>query len=211
MKNIPPFISVLKQQLEKELPGYKAQEKMEPSTRKRFLVELKHQEPQRESAVLILLFPENNDFSFALIERQTYKGVHSGQISLPGGQVEKTDNSLQTTALRETEEEIGIPYSDVNIIGELSSLYIPPSNFNVKPFVGFIDYKPLFNPNFHEVKRIISVPLQELLHPDTATTKTICIHTGEQIDVPCFYPQQAIVWGATAMILNEFKIVASNL
>lgn len=204
MNDFPKFILQLKQQLSKPLIGYEAQKIMEFVLRKRFLEELQHDEPPKESAVMILLFPAKNDFEIVFIQRVNYNGVHSGQISFPGGQAEKSDGSLLATSLRETEEEIGISRNQIEVLGQLSPLYIPPSNFNVHPFVGFVDYKPDFHKDINEVKEIFSVPLKVLFSSESKQMKQIKIHTGENVIVPCFFVQEKIIWGATGMILSEF-------
>ena len=104
----------------------------------------------------MLFYPDiNNETRLVLMLRNKYKGVHSNQISLPGGKVDRLDKSLKDTALRETHEEIGLHKDDIDIVGDLSSVYIPPSNFNVYPFIGYINTTPIFHPDPKEVSLIL--------------------------------------------------------
>ena len=130
------------------LPGLLSQLKMAPVTR---INELKmpSNNDTRKSAVLILFYPKNNQTTIALIKRSVDNSVHSGQISFPGGKVEKDDLSLAHTALREANEEIGINLVTVKIIGKLSKLYIPPSNFDVYPIIGITHKTPVFSQSLH--------------------------------------------------------------
>ena len=155
------------------------------------------------SAVLVLLFKEKNSFNFILTLRSSKVETHKGQISLPGGVQEKNE-SLKETALRETEEEIGILPETINIIGELSSIYIPFSGYKVHPFVGWTKKPPKLIPSAHEVERIIIVPVNELIDEENQTQKKTTLR-GIPVTMPYFSLKGEIVWGATSMILSEFK------
>lgn len=203
--------ATLKKRLLLPLPGLTAQQKLEPATRKRFISSFSNSETPRESAVLILLFPENNSLKTVFIQRNEYFGVHSGQVAFPGGQAEKQDIDLAHTALRETNEEIGIPANDVVILGSLSSLYIPPSNFNVLPFVGYLPNTPVFKIDPKEVSSAFAVTISEILHPKSLQTKSIQVSNGNWLDVPCYFLENKIVWGATSMILSEFIEVLNDV
>ncbi|MEL6862853.1 MAG: CoA pyrophosphatase, partial [Bacteroidota bacterium] len=130
---------------------------------------------------------------------------HSGQVSFPGGRYEPEDKSLASGAIREAQEEVGINPSDIQLLGRLTELYIPVSNFLVHPFVGFVNHRPSFIPQESEVAEILEVPLSHLLDPmNTRTTK---IHLPQNVilsDVPYYHVAQKVVWGATAMMLSEF-------
>lgn len=197
------FIHRLTQSLTLPLPGQAAQMAMAPATREEALRALYIAEKAKPSAVLILFYPYQDEIRFVLIERATYNGIHSGQISFPGGQFDPTDSDLRTTALREAKEETGIDPQQVNILGELTMMYIPPSHFDVYPFVGFVTKKPDFQVDNTETKAILEIKLDDFLNPACRTTKTIHHRTGRELDVPCFYLNSKIVWGATAMILSE--------
>ena len=114
-----------------ELPGEAIQFKMAPVER---LKELKEQARLKQSArkagVMALFYPSKaNETHLILILRKTYKGVHSAQVGFPGGKVEKEDDSLEEAALRETEEEVGVPRKVITVLKQLTEIYIPPSNF----------------------------------------------------------------------------------
>ncbi|NDJ85836.1 MAG: CoA pyrophosphatase [Chloroflexi bacterium] len=157
----------------------------------------------RQAAVLALMFPDNEQLSLVLMQRPEYPGVHSGQISLPGGRCEPGETYVQT-ALRETNEELGVPGEDVEILGELTSIYIPPSDFEVHPFVGFIDTKPQWIPEPTEVAKVIETPLENLLDSRLKRTTVINRH-GFKIEAPYYNLQGYRVWGATAIILSELE------
>ena len=122
--------------------------------------------PHRLSAVMVLFYLKNDKPFFVLVKRSVYDGVHSGQISLPGGQVEKSDTDYAATALRETHEEIGIDPEKVHIIGRLSAMYIPPSNFDVYPFVGYYPGVPHFKIDTVEIHQLMEIDLETFLNPD---------------------------------------------
>ena len=155
------------------------------------------------SSVLILLFEENNSFNFILTLRSEKVETHKGQISLPGGVQEKNE-SLKDTALREAEEEIGVLPKTIEIIGELSSIYIPFSGYKVHPYVGWASAPPKLIPSAHEVERIIIVPVNELIDEKNQTQKKTILR-GIPVIMPYFSLKEEIVWGATSMILSEFK------
>lgn len=159
----------------------------------------------RLSAVLILLYCADDDLHVVLTRRPEYEGVHGGQVSCPGGRHEPPE-SLGQTALRETYEEIGIPPAQVELMGELTSLYVMPSDFEVHPFVGRYvgDGRPSFVPDTREVAAILEVPLRLLLDPATRAEEEMELRGGLRLDVPFFRIGEHKVWGATAMMLSEF-------
>lgn len=160
----------------------------------------------RRGAVLVLIYPKEASWHFALIERPEYDGVHSKQIALPGGKMDIEDRDLVFTAFRETEEEIGVNRNDIFLLSALREVYIPPSNFLVSPFVGLLDYTPQLVPEEREVASIIEVPLLSFVQEQQMTRSKVNIAVNPyQIDVHGFRIAQHFVWGATAMILNEFR------
>jgi len=201
MKEFNYFIKTLKQSLQ-TLPGVAAQIKMAPITRLKELSRKPNYESPRKSAVLILFYPDGNKIITVLIERAADKTVHSGQISFPGGKFEKTDQNLEQTALREAAEEIGIEPDEVRIIGPLTQLYIPPSNFDVFPFVGYSSSKPQFKTN-HEVESLLEVDVETLAAPENCTSRTIKHLEAKNVEVPCYHINNHIIWGATSMIISE--------
>jgi 8-oxo-dGTP pyrophosphatase MutT (NUDIX family) len=202
MSKLIQFAGFLKERLLQELPGKQAHFKMIPSVRLSEFDPIP--EKARKSSVLILLFEKNNKIFTVLIQRPVYKGVHSAQISFPGGSFQKTDLSLENTALRETEEEIGIEHEKINIIGSLTELYIPPSNFRVKPFIAFCTEMGELIPDNYEVKKIHTIEINEFEGDKNVKSKKIRIQSGKEYDT-CYYDIKGLtIWGATAMILSEF-------
>ncbi len=162
------------------------------------------------SSVLILLYKDEDILKTVFILRQTYDGVHSGQVSFPGGRMEETDNSLIDTALREANEEVNIDPDKVRILGTLSEMYIPPSNFLVLPVIGYQDSRPDFIAEKSEVAEIIESDL-DFLFDDDFIKETVLDVRGYKIQAPYFDVNGHIVWGATAMILSELKEVIESI
>jgi 8-oxo-dGTP pyrophosphatase MutT (NUDIX family) len=161
-------------------------------------------------SVLILFYRDNGELFFPLIKRTDYKGLHSGQISLPGGKKEG-DETDDETAIRETHEEIGVDPAHIKVIGHLSRFHVIPSNFIVTPIVASIDHKPKFIPDPREVNRIIQVNLSDLIHKDAIFTSEILAAGKFKLNAPHFLVEQEIVWGATAMMLNELRIITQEI
>jgi 8-oxo-dGTP pyrophosphatase MutT (NUDIX family) len=191
--------------LTRPLPGLAAQIKLAPEYR---IASLKAEPPAnaRPAGVLILLYPHNGAWYFPLMKRVEDGLVHSGQISLPGGSQEAGE-SLRETALREASEEIGVTCDDV--IGELSTIYIPPSNFLVTPTVGCMDHRPEFRLDSREVAELIEAPLTMLFDPNVVRREPWTLR-GMQVDVPFYQIGPHKVWGATAMILSELSMVLAG-
>ncbi len=158
------------------------------------------------AGVWALFYPHNNDETYlALILRKTYKGVHSAQVGFPGGKYEDADNDLMITALRETEEEIGVPQNAIQVISAMSPIYIPPSNFKVHPYIGITHTTPKFIKQDDEVEAIIEVKLSTLMNDANVITTTVPTSYNIHVEVPAFQLNNHIVWGATAMMLSELK------
>src|SRR5690606_15561515 len=156
------------------------------------------------AAVLILIYEEEGILKFPVIHRNTYAGVHSNQIGFPGGKVEEMDLNLAHTAMRECHEEINADPDNIEILGELTELFIPPSNFLVYPFMGLYHNIPKFKPCDYEVKQILPITLENFLL-DPQKSNLVLNHHGESYNVPAFNLSNNMkVWGATAMMLNEF-------
>lgn len=201
-----PFISALKRELSAGvLPGMEAQFKMAPVGRISFP---KKGNPVTGS-VLLLLYPEES-IHIVMIRRTDYPGPHSGQISFPGGKTEPADRNPVHTALREACEETGVCEQDIEILGQISPLYIPVSNFSIVPVVGYTGNKPLFKPDPREVNYLITPSLSDFFREESLKTKTIFIG-NETIIAPYYHINNEEVWGATAMIMSEFIEIAGKL
>lgn len=189
------------------LPGEASQFKMSPPFRKKLLEEQKDKiKEAKRAGVIALFYPDNREQTkLVLILRKTYEGVHSAQIGFPGGKYENGDKTIKDTAIRETFEEIGVPITQIEIIKELTQVYIPPSNFYVQPFLGILKHSPEFIKQEDEVELIIEVNLNDLLDEKVVATKSVPTSYNKNIEVPTFTFNNYIVWGATAMILSEIK------
>ena len=189
------------------LPGQTSHFKMAPEFRveELKLARLKKKNPKK-AAVLALFYPDEQDVShLLLILRKTYKGVHSNQIGFPGGKVEETDTNLEFTALRETHEEVGVLPKKVTIIKTLSEIYIPPSNFEVQPFIGISAASLSFLAQESEVEEIVEVKVSDFLDDSNLFSQRLSTSYAENVDVPAFKLNEHVVWGATAMMLSEIK------
>ena len=197
------LINEIRQNLQNQLPGNAAQLRMAPSHRDGLVRNFDESRLIRKSAVLISLFPENDKIYTLLIKRASYDGVHSGQVSFPGGKFEESDESLVYTALREAQEEIGIDPLKVEVLGTLTPLFIPVSNMEVLPVIGLLQEKPELHLNLEEVEFTIQVPICHLKNPNNHLSKTISIQ-DYSIEAPYIKVDCEDVWGATAMIISEF-------
>jgi len=196
-----------------ELPGEDFHFKMAPLER---LKELKRkallQQSAKTAAVLCLFYPSiNNETHFALILRKSYPGVHSAQVGFPGGKEEPEDTSLLQTALREAEEEVGVKRSTVSVLKTLTQVYIPPSNYFVHPYLGITNTTPVFIAQEEEVDAVIEVPLKEFLNNNIKITQNLTTSYAKDIEVPAFKLQGHVVWGATAMMLNEIRVMLQRI
>jgi 8-oxo-dGTP pyrophosphatase MutT (NUDIX family) len=188
-----------------ELGGLASQFRLAPEMRLQYNAEKIAASNPKKAAVLALFYPnEHNETCFLLTQRASYKGTHSAQISFPGGKIEASDENLQATAIRETFEEVGVTASQIQVIREITDVYIPPSNFLATPFLAYSNTKPTFITN-HEVDHTFDVKLTDLLDDNNITSINITTSYAKNIDVPCFKLNDYIVWGATAMMLNEIK------
>ncbi|HET8839149.1 MAG TPA: CoA pyrophosphatase [Flavobacteriaceae bacterium] len=190
-----------------ELSGAEFHEEMAPRKRRE---QMKKWDPVKKkpfkAGVLALFFPgSSGETKLLLILRKKYEGVHSGQIALPGGRMEVQDKNLLETALRETWEEVGAEPRNIEIWRELTEIYIPPSNFLVRPFLGTIDETPRFVPQESEVEAIIEVDLNHFLDESFLIETQMTTSYATNITVRAFQFNEHIVWGATGMILNEVK------
>lgn len=190
-----------------ELPGEASQIKMSPPYRLELMERNRTlMKSAKQAAVLALFYPDRNDEThLILILRKTYKGVHSAQVGFPGGKVEEQDDDLQMTALRETQEEVGVPEHQVQVIKHMTPMYIPPSNFTVHPFFGVSDSTPDFIKQDEEVEGLIEVSLPHFLEESSVISTSVKTSYKIDVEVPAFKLNGHIVWGATAMMLSEVK------
>ncbi len=196
----------LTQRLQAPLPGALAHEPLRARPSGSVIPDFTHKLPPKPGSVLILLHEEAGSIKFPLIKRPQYLGAHSGQVSLPGGKAEAGETSIET-ALREGEEEIGIRASAVKVLGTLSEFFVMPSNFMVTPVIGFVEGSPQFKGDQHEVERILQGSMQDLLKADAIREKEILAAGRFKMWAPHFEVEHEIVWGATAMMLNELRTI----
>ena len=209
------FLKKLSIEINQKLPGFAAQKLMAPLGRKPTIEYLNQNISPKKSAVLILIYPNEKTLSqkTVLIERAESDGrTHSGQIALPGGKFDEVlDKNLTETALRETEEEIGISRGLVSVIGALTPLYIPVSNYMVHPFVGISEDGHKFIAQDAEVKNIIEIELNDLFAEKNKNKAVKYIKVkNRDMEVPCYDVCGKMIWGATAMILSELEEIVKR-
>jgi len=199
------FEEIISQLKALNLPGEGAQMQMAPPFRNELIQQ--HQTEGRvpkRAAVMALLYPDkNNQTSLVFIVRNSYNGVHSGQIGFPGGKPEPEDQDMADTAYRETWEEIGVEPRSIRLIRPMTELYIPPSNYNVSPFLGVTKKTPKFKLQLSEVQSIIEVTLEDILDDKHQILTVVKTSYGPHVEAPAFQFNGQIIWGATAMILME--------
>lgn len=206
--NFDLFFKAITNVLNVDLPSTASHIKMAPLERIKIMEDNSYDiNSVRKAAVMMLFYPKNGVTHLLLIVRNSYPGVHSSQIAFPGGKVEEIDFDLKQTALRETYEEIGIHPNDIHVIRDFSSIYIPPSNFLVYPFLGISHSQLTFKLQEEEVAGIIELPLSTLLDDSIISNKNLETSYSKLIEVPVFQIEEHTVWGATAMMLSELKDV----
>ena len=164
----------------------------------------------KQSAVLIHIYPKNEELHIVFIQRPIYDGVHSGQIALPGGKAEEIDLGIEATALREADEELNIKSSDLKVIGKLTPIYVPPSNFMIHPIIGYQESRPNFVIQESEVASYIECKLEYLIGEDKLISSEV-IAGGSRMNVKGFQLGEHFVWGATGMMIKEFAEVLDQL
>jgi 8-oxo-dGTP pyrophosphatase MutT (NUDIX family) len=203
------LVQKLKSRLTLPLPGALAHEPFRAIPAGPLIPNFETKLPPRPGSVLILLYPDKNRIKFPLTKRQTYAGAHSDQVSLPGGKKEEGETYIET-ALREAEEEVGINRSLPHVIGSLSQFFVIPSNFMITPVIAYCDSKPEFKADPYEVARIITGDVFDLTREDAVKEKEILVANKFKMKAPHFQIENEIVWGATAMMLNEFRVILKD-
>ncbi len=202
--NFSQSISLIQKALLEPLPGAAAQHLMAPKARKSTEELMQANPANRLSSVMILLYPDVKGLlSTIFIEKPIDNSIHSGQVAFPGGKMDEEDITPARTALRETEEEIGVPAEHIQILGPLSQLFIPASNFLVIPHIGIMETMPRFIPNPDEVKSLIPTHVSQLMELKQST-KQFPTSYGI-LEAPYYELNGHSVWGATAMMISEFR------
>ncbi|MBK5208486.1 MAG: CoA pyrophosphatase [Flavobacteriaceae bacterium] len=205
------FINNVSKLSEIALGGLEVQFDLAPKFRQKYTQEFIDARNARKAAVLALFYPNAlGETCFLLTLRANYNGIHASQISFPGGKFDSSDYSLKNTALREAHEEVGIQPDDVHIFKQMTDVFIPPSNFMVTPFLGLLNYTPSLTKN-EEVEENIGVLLKDLLNENAFSTTVVTTSYAKNIPVPCFNLSNCVVWGATAMMLNEIKVLLKEI
>lgn len=202
-------IETIQKVLMHELPGAAAHALMTPEPHYVKGVEGIHHHSPVNSAVLLLLIPYREEWVIPFIQRTSVGKYHGGQIALPGGKVEPEDVNARSAALRECHEEIGVKPEDITIIGSLSDVYIPLSNFNITPFIGTIPKMPNFVLSKDEVEEVILIPLNDLFDDKNKTSHLLYRH-DQQIVAPGYKIEDHFIWGATAMMIAELETLLKN-
>lgn len=165
-----------------------------------------------KAGVMALFYPDiDNETKLVFILRKTYKGVHSAQVGFPGGKVELEDENLMETALRETEEEVGVAREKIEVLKTLSPIYIPPSNFMVHPFLGISKEILKFTKQESEVEAILEVSLDDFLNDINVINTKVPTSYNVEVEVPAFELNGFVIWGATAMMLSEIKVLLKQI
>jgi 8-oxo-dGTP pyrophosphatase MutT (NUDIX family) len=205
------FRSQLNQLQGLELPGMDAHDAILPFMAKERKLAFDLDPNPKISSVAATIFPKYEQAFILLIQRQSYEGVHSDQVGFPGGKREEGDPDLAFTALREMEEEVGVPRNEPILVRSLTQVYIPPSRFLVQPFLYYLNHRPEFIPEEREVSAVIEMPVAHLLSDESVVEGIIKMSNGISIKTPYFEYQGYRIWGATAMMLSELKALLKQL
>ncbi|MCC5914023.1 MAG: CoA pyrophosphatase [Balneolaceae bacterium] len=199
------FLSFLKNRISGPLPGREAQQKLQPTPMAGDYSYPEMRDDAHPSSVAILLFEKEHSKLkdlHVILTLRTDSIRHGGQISFPGGRSDNNE-TLEETALRETEEEIGITRDEIHLIGSITPLYLSRSNNQITPFIAFLEEEPEPKPNPDEVEEVFSVPLSQLLHDATFVREKWDL-SHASFEVPYWNVHTTPLWGATAMIMSEF-------
>ena len=204
------FIEQLAGRLRQPLPGKEAHEQLRAISLGDLTPIFDHKAGPKPGSVMLLLYPDGGKIKFPLTKRPDYVGTHGGQVSFPGGKAEPNE-TIEQTAMREAEEEIGVRRADIEMIGRLSEFFVIPSNFMVTPVVAWQPTKPIFIPDPVEVVKILECSIEDLMKEDAVQVKEILAARKYRLSAPHFMLEDEIVWGATAMMLNEFRTLIQEI
>ena len=202
-------LSDLRRRLAEPLPGLAAQLRMAPDPR----TWPEEGAALRPAAALLLIYPHHDQWHVPLTVRGAALRHHTGQVSLPGGRLDRPDESIEQAALREAEEEIGVVRNTVEVIGALTPVPIAVSAHLLHPVVGIVAQRPEFRIAFPEVERLIELPVAKLLDPGVVAHDRRLRQTPPHVmqTIPYFDIDGARVWGATAMVLAEFAALLETI
>jgi 8-oxo-dGTP pyrophosphatase MutT (NUDIX family) len=202
----------LSKELANNLPGEQAHAEMAPTNRPLSSFARSTSADYRESAVSIIFQANTLATDILLIQRPSYNGVHGGQVSFPGGKRDPEDKNLFYTAIRECREEIGVNLSEDQFIGLLTPVFIPISKFDVLPHVFVLENEVEFTPDEREVESIFSINVEALLEEKHRKKVSIPNQNGTTLrNIPCFEINNKIIWGATALMLNELRLILQKI
>lgn len=208
--SINELLKSLQQALQAPLPGLQQQLAMAPPYREVPSEEWVQAQNPRLAGVMLLICRGTAGWQLIFTKRKAYAGVHSAQVSFPGGKLEREDSNLLAAALRETEEEIGVPPSRIEVVGPLTPLYIPPSNFLVHPFIGLLPERINWRLDPTEVDVLLEIPIAFLHQPSARVNQLIQVGASQR-KVPGFVWNEHFIWGATAMMLEEFLAITRTI
>ena len=208
---VDKIITLIKERVRSnnDLPGWNSHKKMAVIPINSF-TEKAFTPPKdaKQASVGIIVFKENNKLFFLLTKRTENVEHHKGQVSLPGGAIDRNETA-KNASLRETNEEIGIDSSTLESLGQLSSLYTPVSYFNIHVFLWYSKVQPRIKINNSEVDQVYKISLDELID-NNLVSNTPINKSGFEINVPAYNFNECICWGATAMIITELKDIISE-
>ena len=207
--DVQDLVGLLKARLNKPRPGFHAQLKMSPIPRYGHKDYQEVDDSCLQAGVLVLFYLRDQKLHLLLTRRTERVLHHRAQISFPGGQQEP-DEEIRETALREAEEELGLIPKEVQILGELTPLYIAPSNFCIYPTVAFMDKRPDFSPHPEEVAEVLEVPWDHMTNTANQKKEMWTIR-GQEVQVPFFCFHDHKIWGATAMVLAELLSLVGDV
>ena len=206
---LPKDLHSLEEKLAESKPGLKAQLGMCPNPRPGHQVYKEVEDSCLKAGVLVLFYPREDKIHLVLTRRTDKVDFHKGQISFPGGRME-TGEGLEQAALREAQEELEVDPDSIRILGMLTPLYIPPSNYCMYPVVAITEHRPDFRPSHLEVAEVLEIPLDHLLNPQNVRWETWTLR-GIKVEVPFYAFGKHKIWGATAMVLAELVEIIKGL